>query len=50
MGDLELNRRWLLMAAPLLAVAPGAGDKMGHIEDIPLSPPPETGPDVRAAL
>lgn len=33
------------MAAPLLAAALGAGDKMWHVGHIPLSPPPETGPD-----
>jgi hypothetical protein len=38
MGDMESNRRSLLMAAPLLLAAVAAGDK-------PLAPAPETGPD-----
>jgi hypothetical protein len=46
MGDMESNRRSLLIAAaPLLLAAVAAGDKAGHIGDMPLAPAPETGPD-----
>ena len=47
MGDMESNRRSLLMAAPLLLAALGAGDKTGNTADIKLSPAPKTGPDPR---
>ncbi len=47
MGDVESNRRSLLMAAPLLWAAIAAGDKAGNTGDIKLAPPPETGPDPR---
>ena len=49
MGDMESNRRSLLMAAaPLLLAAVAASDKTGktgHIGDMPLAPAPKTGPD-----
>jgi hypothetical protein len=45
MGDMESNRRSLLMAAPLLLAAVGAGDKAGNLGDIRLAPPRESGPD-----
>jgi len=45
MGDMESNRRSLLMAAPLLLAALGAGDKPGGSGDIRLAPPRESGPD-----
>ena len=45
MGDMESNRRTLLMAAPLLLAALGAGDKADTIGDIRLAPPPQSGPD-----
>ena len=47
MGDVESNRRALLMAAPLLWAGIAAGDKAGNAGDIKLAPPPETGPDPR---
>jgi hypothetical protein len=48
MGDIESNRRSLLLAAPLLFAALAAGDKSdksGSIGDIKLAPLPKTGPD-----
>jgi hypothetical protein len=45
MGDMESNRRSLLMAAPLLLAALAAGDKTVSVGDIKLAPPPQTGPD-----
>jgi hypothetical protein len=48
MGDMQSNRRSLLMAAPLLLAAVAAGDKTdkpGNIGNIQLAPAPETGPD-----
>ena len=46
MGDMEPNRRSLLMAAaPLLLAAVAAGDKPGNIGELPLAPAPDTGPD-----
>jgi hypothetical protein len=48
MGDMESNRRSLLMPAPLLLAAVAAGDKSrdtGHPAYVNLSPPPGTGPD-----
>jgi hypothetical protein len=48
MGDIESNRRSLLLAAPLLVAALAAGDKSdetGRIGDIKLAPLPKTGPD-----
>lgn len=48
MGDMESNRRSLLLAAPLLLAAVAGGDKSdktGKPTDIKLSPAPESGPD-----
>jgi|SRR5271166_1144152 len=48
MGNMESNRRSLLIAAPLLLATLAArdkSDKTGNIGDIKLSPAPETGPD-----
>ncbi len=48
MGDMESNRRSLLMAAPLLLAAIAATDKTGktgNSGDIKLAPTPKTGPD-----
>ena len=48
MGDMESNRRSLLLGAPLLLAAVAAGDKSdktGKPTDIKLSPAPESGPD-----
>ena len=55
MGDMEPNRRSLLMAAaPLLLAAVAAGDKPGNIGELPLARAPDTGPgsqrNVHAAL
>ena len=50
MGDIDSNRRALLMAAPLLLAAMAASDKTdktSSIGDIKLAPAPETGPDPR---
>ena len=41
MGDMESNRRSLLMAAPLLLAALGAGDKAGILIDVKLAPVPK---------
>ncbi|OBH35872.1 tat pathway signal sequence [Mycobacterium sp. E342] len=45
MSDMEPNRRSLLLATPLLLAALAAGDKADGVGEIPLSPPPKTGPD-----
>ena len=48
MGDMESNRRSLLLAAPLLLAAVAGGDKSdktGKPTDIKLSAAPESGPD-----
>jgi hypothetical protein len=45
MGDMELDRRSLLAAAPLLMAAMAAGDKTAKLDNIKLAPAPEVGPD-----
>jgi len=45
MGGMELDRRSLLIASPLLLAAVAAGDHPGVGGNIRLSPAPETGPD-----
>ena len=45
MGGIQLDRRSLLAAAPLLLAAIAAGDKTGKLDNIKLAPAPEVGPD-----
>jgi hypothetical protein len=45
MGGMELDRRSLLAAAPLLMAAMAAGDKTAKLDNIKLAPAPEVGPD-----
>jgi hypothetical protein len=45
MGGMELDRRSLLAAAPLLLATIAAGDKAAKLDDIKLAPAPEVGPD-----
>src|ERR1700761_1924020 len=45
MGGMELDRRSLLAAAPLLMAAMAAGDKTAKLDTIEWAPAPEVGPD-----
>jgi hypothetical protein len=45
MGGMELDRRSLLAAGPLLLATIAAGDKTAKLDDIKLAPAPEVGPD-----
>jgi hypothetical protein len=45
MGDMELGRRSLLAAAPLLLATIAAGDKTVKLDNFNLAPAPDAGPD-----